>query len=81
VSASSFATFALLPIVALLLAPFSFRISVIASSSLAGLACLGALGGFLGGAPIGRAALRVTIGGAIAMTVTALIGRIVGVSL
>ena len=34
----------------------------------------------LGGAPLGRAALRVTIGGALAMTVTALIGKILGVS-
>jgi vacuolar iron transporter family protein len=80
VSAASFATFALLPIIALLLAPLTFRIPVIAGASLAGLACLGALGGYLGGAPIVRAALRVTIGGAIAMAVTAVIGRIVGVS-
>ena len=80
VSALSFATFALLPIFALLLAPANLRIALIAVSSLASLAALGALGGYLGGAPIGRAALRVTIGGALAMTVTAAIGRIVGVS-
>ena len=43
-------------------------------------AALGAFGGHLGGAPLGRAALRVTIGGALAMVVTALIGRILGVS-
>ena len=42
-------------------------------------AALGAFGGHLGGAPLGRAALRVTIGGALAMAVTAAIGRIVGV--
>ena len=41
---------------------------------------LGAFGGHLGGAPLGRAALRVTIGGALAMAVTAAIGRIVGVA-
>jgi VIT1/CCC1 family predicted Fe2+/Mn2+ transporter len=51
---------------------------VIAASSLLGLAALGALGGHLGGAPLGRAALRVTLGGAFAMTVTALIGRLLG---
>lgn len=80
VSAMSFGTFALLPIFALLLAPASLRIAVIASASLTGLAGLGALGGFLGGAPIFRAALRVTIGGALAMTATALIGRLVSTS-
>jgi VIT1/CCC1 family predicted Fe2+/Mn2+ transporter len=80
VSAVSFATFALLPILALLAAPMAFRIPVIASASLVGLACLGALGGHLGGAPIVRAALRVTIGGSIAMIVTALIGRLFGPS-
>jgi VIT1/CCC1 family predicted Fe2+/Mn2+ transporter len=80
VSAASFATFALLPIVALLIAPQSFRIAAIAVVSLVGLGGLGALGGHLGGAPLVRAALRVTIGGALAMAVTAAIGRIVGVS-
>jgi len=34
----------------------------------------------LGGAPLGRAALRVTMGGTLAMAVTALIGRLLGVS-
>jgi hypothetical protein len=38
-----------------------------------------ASGGHLGGAPLGRAALRVTIGGALAMAVTAAIGRLFGV--
>ncbi len=80
VSAASFAMFALLPILALLIAPVSLRIATIAGLSLAGLAGLGALGGYLGGAPMGRAALRVTIGGTLAMTVTAVIGRIVGAS-
>jgi VIT1/CCC1 family predicted Fe2+/Mn2+ transporter len=53
---------------------------MIAGSSLLSLAVLGAFGGHLGGAPLGRAALRVTLGGALAMTVTAVIGRILGVS-
>ena len=53
---------------------------MIAVFSLVSLASLGAFGGHLGGAPLGRAALRVTIGGALAMTVTALIGKILGVS-
>ena len=80
ISAASFASFAVVPIVALLVAPVALRIPMIAAFSLASLAVLGAFGGHLGGAPSGRAALRVTIGGALAMTVTALIGKILGVS-
>ena len=80
ISAASFATFAIVPIVALLVAPSAWRITMIAIFSLLSLAALGAFGGHLGGAPLGRAALRVTIGGALAMTVTAVIGRILGVS-
>jgi len=80
VSAASFACFAMVPIVALLVAPVTLRIPMIAVFSLASLAALGAFGGHLGGAPLGRAALRVTIGGALAMAVTALIGKILGVS-
>ena len=80
ISAASFACFAVVPIAALLIAPAALRIPVIAAFSLVSLAALGAFGGHLGGAPLGRAALRVTLGGALAMTVTALIGRILGVS-
>jgi VIT1/CCC1 family predicted Fe2+/Mn2+ transporter len=81
ISAASFATFALIPVAALLVASEPLRISAIAAASLVSLAALGALGGHLGGAPLGRAALRVTLGGALAMAVTAGIGRILGVSL
>lgn len=80
ISAVSFASFAIIPIAALLVAPAALQIPFIAALSLAGLAALGAFGGHLGGAPVGRAALRVFIGGSIAMAVTALIGRILGVS-
>jgi VIT1/CCC1 family predicted Fe2+/Mn2+ transporter len=79
ISAASFASFALVPMAALLVAPAAFRIPAIAAVSLASLAGLGAFGGHLGGAPLGRAALRVTMGGALAMAVTAAIGRIFGV--
>ena len=80
ISAASFATFAMVPIVALLVVPATFRIYAIAILSLVSLAVLGAVGGRLGGASVGRAALRVTIGGGLAMGVTAAIGRLVGVS-
>ncbi|MDR3371837.1 VIT family protein [Rhodoferax sp.] len=79
ISALSFAAFAVVPIVALLMAPATLRIPMIAACSLMSLAALGALGGHLGGAPLGRAALRVTLGGTLAMTVTAIIGRMLGV--
>ena len=80
ISAVSFALFAGVPIVALLIAPTAWRIPAIALLSLVSLAALGALGGHLGGAALGRASLRVTIGGTLAMVATALIGRILGVS-
>ncbi len=81
ISAASFAIFAMVPILALLVVPAFLRIYAIALLSLVSLAALGALGGRLGGAPIGRAALRVTLGGGLAMGVTAAIGRLLGVSL
>jgi vacuolar iron transporter family protein len=80
ISAASFASFALVPLAALLAAPASLRIQAIAALSLASLAALGAFGAYLGGAPLGRAALRVTVGGSLAMAVTAVIGRIFGVA-
>ncbi|HEV3191662.1 MAG TPA: VIT family protein [Polyangiaceae bacterium] len=81
ISAVSFASFALVPIAALLVAPAALRIPAIAAMSLVSLAALGGFGGHLGGAPLGRAALRVTLGGALAMAVTAAIGRLFGVAL
>ena len=80
ISATSFATLAAVPIAALLIAPPTQRILAISVLSLASLAALGAFGGYLGGAPLGRATLRVTIGGALAMAVTAAVGRLLGVS-
>lgn len=80
ISAASFASFAIVPIAALLVAPSGWRVTLIAVASLVSLAALGALGGHLGGAPIARASLRVTLGGAMAMAATAAIGRLLGVS-
>jgi vacuolar iron transporter family protein len=81
ISAASFAFFAAIPIAALLVAPPRLRVPAISGVSLFSLAMLGAFGGYLGGAPVRRAALRVTIGGGLAMAVTAVIGRILGVSI
>jgi VIT1/CCC1 family predicted Fe2+/Mn2+ transporter len=79
ISAVSFGSFALVPIAALLVAPGAARIPFMAALSLLSLVGLGALGGYLGGAPMARAAARVTVGGALAMAVTAAIGRLFGV--
>ena len=70
----------LVPIAALLLAPATHHVPAIALVSLASLALLGALGGRLGGARMIPAAVRITVGGALAMGVTAVIGRLVGVA-
>jgi VIT1/CCC1 family predicted Fe2+/Mn2+ transporter len=80
ISAVSFAAFALLPILGLVAAPASLRIVAIAVVTLVSLGALGWLGGRLGGASVGRAALRVTLGGAFAMTITAGIGRLLGIA-
>ena len=80
ISAFSFGSFALLPIVALVVSPASLHIPAIAGLSLLSLGILGALGARLGGAPMGPAALRVCLGGSLAMAVTAGIGKILGVS-
>lgn len=80
ISAVSFAFFALVPVLALLVAPASLRMPTIAGVTLVSLASLGALGGYLGGASMLRASLRVTLGGALAMAVTAGVGHLLGVS-
>ena len=80
ISAVSFALFAMLPILALLIAPEHHRMEMIAAITLASLALLGAIGGKLGGASMTRASVRVTIGGALAMAVTAGIGHLLGVT-
>lgn len=80
ISALSFGSFATLPIVALVLSPPGLRVPAIAGLSLLSLGSLGALGAHLGGAPRVRAAVRVCVGGSLAMAVTALIGKMLGVS-
>jgi VIT1/CCC1 family predicted Fe2+/Mn2+ transporter len=77
-SAVSFAVAATLPLALIVLAPIGVRIPVTALAALALLALLGVLGARLGGARAGWAALRVTLGGGLAMGLTALIGQLVG---
>lgn len=77
VSAVAFATGALVPILALLLAAGASAVALVTSAVMA-LAALGFAGARIGAARPGPAMLRVTLGGVAAMGVTALIGRLVG---
>jgi VIT1/CCC1 family predicted Fe2+/Mn2+ transporter len=78
VSAGSFAVGALLALAAAAVAPAGARIAVIAAVTLVLLALLGVIGARLGGASVTRAAVRITLGGGLAMAATAIIGDLVG---
>ncbi len=78
VSALSFITGAILPILVVLLFSAALRLPVIISATLVELGVLGAVGARLGGAPLGRAAVRVLIGGALALLISMAIGRLTG---
>ena len=80
VSAASFSSLAIVPILTVLLAPESLRLVLVAAVCLVSLGALGAIGGYLGGASMTRASLRVMIGGGAAMAVTALIGHLLRVA-
>lgn len=77
-SALTFTAGATAPMVAVALAPGAFLIPVVAVVSLGCLAVLGTLGALGGGAPVGRSVLRVTFWGALAMFLTAGVGRVFG---
>ena len=79
-SAIAFAIGALIPIVAALLTPGNVALPIIGISLFA-LAMSGAAGASLGGGSRLKAALRVLLGGGIAMAVTALVGYLLGVSI
>src|SRR5450759_2223542 len=77
-SAVSFTAGALLPIVAFLLVPTSARTVAVVVSALFALVALGIAGARAGGAPLLRGAVRVSVGGGLAMAVTAGVGHLVG---
>jgi VIT1/CCC1 family predicted Fe2+/Mn2+ transporter len=77
-SALSFTAGAVLPIVAFLLVPTPDRTAAVVVSALLALIALGIAGARAGGAPVLRAAVRVCVGGGLAMAVTAAVGRLVG---
>ena len=77
-SAGSFSAGALLPLVVTVLAPSAWLVGSVAASSLVFLAALGVLAARAGGAGVVRSAWRVTFWGALAMVVTAVVGRLFG---
>jgi VIT1/CCC1 family predicted Fe2+/Mn2+ transporter len=78
-SAITFTAGASLPLLAAWLSPAGRTMIVSVSvASLLFLAVLGAVGAKAGGAPVGRATLRVAFWGALAMAITAGIGKLVG---
>jgi len=77
-SAASFAAGALLPVLLVIFTPIGGMIPIVAISSLAFLAILGAVAARAGGASMLTGALRVTLWSALAMAATALIGKLVG---
>ena len=79
-SAATFTLGAAMPIAMVLIAP-SRVVTTVALTSLASLALLGAIAARAGGAPVLKSVLRVTFWGALAMALTAAIGRLVGATL
>ena len=79
-SALTFSAGAALPLVVAAFAPMADLALWVAGSALLGLALLGALGARAGGAPVGRSVARVVVWGALAMAITAGVGRLFGVA-
>ncbi|MBT1002686.1 VIT family protein [Paenarthrobacter sp. DKR-5] len=79
-SAVSFIVGAILPLLAILLPPAAWRVPVTFAAVLVALAITGGLGAFIGGGSKTRAGVRVVVGGALALAVTFLIGRLLGAS-
>jgi VIT1/CCC1 family predicted Fe2+/Mn2+ transporter len=79
-SAVSFAVGAVLPVLLVTFSPEQQVIPIVSSGALIGLFILGVVGARTGGASPWRPALRVTFWGALAMAITAGIGRLIGIA-
>jgi len=75
---TTFAVGAALPLITSLVAPAPHVVPVVAGTSLAFLTALGALSARTGGAPVLKASARVAFWGALAMGLTAAVGRLFG---
>jgi VIT1/CCC1 family predicted Fe2+/Mn2+ transporter len=80
-SGATFSVAAAIPLAAAVVAPQGAVIPAVLVVTVFALAALGALGAIAGAAPVLRASLRVVIWGVLAMTVTAAVGWLFGVSL
>ena len=79
-SAATFAAGAALPLLVVGIAPRDAIIPIVSAASLGCLALLGAVGAKAGGAGVLRAAVRVTFWGALALALTAGVGKIFGLA-
>lgn len=77
-SAISFIAGALVPIASILLAPSAWIVEVSSMTALVTLVALGGTASYAGGAPIAKGAMRVAFWGALAMGLTAGVGRLFG---
>ena len=77
-SAVMFSIGAAMPLIVVFAAPAKWLVPIVFGTTLVFLAGLGTLSAFTGGAPLLRAALRVTFWGALAMGLTAAVGAIFG---
>ena len=77
-SALSFSIGASVPLLTISLMPSAARVVAAIVITLVSLTALGVAGAVIGGAPRVRAALRVTVWGALAMGITMAIGALVG---
>lgn len=77
-SAATFSVGAIMPLAMVLIAPATTLVPVVCVASLVFLAVLGAVGARVGGASVWRATARVTFWGALAMALTAGIGKLFG---
>jgi VIT1/CCC1 family predicted Fe2+/Mn2+ transporter len=78
VSAVSFVAGAVVPIIVVAAAPAGIRVILTMIVTLVGLVALGSLGARLGGAPQRRAAVRVFVGGTLALLISLGIGKLTG---
>ncbi|GAT88600.1 membrane protein [Paenarthrobacter nicotinovorans] len=79
-SAVAFTLGAVLPMLAILLPPAEMRVPLTFVAVLVALAITGAIGAWIGGASRVRAAVRVVLGGALALAATFSIGTLLGAS-
>ena len=77
-SAVTFTAGAAAPLLVVPLVPLPLLVPAVTAVSLACLVILGVLGARAGGAPVGRSVLRVSFWGALAMALTAGVGRLFG---